>query len=281
MALVLASDIAAFVNTVWDDALHVAREQNLMANLVTGFTNLSGTALRSLQTWGTATVNQIAEADDMTSQAFTPSQLSTLTPYEFGAQFFVSDTRVETDPFEVRNAAAMELGQALAESIDVKILGDFPSLTGGTVGTSGSVFTWSYFYAMLTRLKAQKAPFPYVFVCHPYQWHALGKAVAPGATVTNNPALQNAVGGNFYVASVSGVDIYVTANLPLSTNDAKPAMFSRSALALDVRRAPRIEAERDASRRGVELNLSTLYAHGVWRKTFGIQGIFDCQAPTI
>ena len=36
----------------------------------------------------------------------------------------------------------------------------------------------------------------------------------------------------------------------------------------------RLEPERDASRRGWELNLSTVYAHGVWRPTYGVQMIF-------
>lgn len=281
MALVTAADIAAFVNTVWEDALLVARDNNLMAGIVTGFGDRSGTAVRSLQTYGTATINTLAEADDLVSQSFTPSQLATLTPAELGAQFFVTDLREETDPFGVRSAAALELGQAMAEKIDRDLLSDFASLTGGTVGTSGSTNSWGYFAAMLTRLKAQKAPMPYVYVCHPYQWHPLAKAASVAGTHTNiGPALADNINRNFFVGNVMGVDIYVTANLPLSGTDAKPAMFSRAALALDIRRAPRIEAERDGSRRGVELNLSGVYAHGVWRKTFGVQGIFDCQAPT-
>ena len=52
------------------------------------------------------------------------------------------------------------------------------------------------------------------------------------------------------------------------------------ALALDMRRAPRLEPERDASRRGYELNLSAVYAHGVWRPKFGVCGIFTNAAVT-
>lgn len=281
MGLNTSAEISAFVNTIWEDALLVARENNLMAGLVTGFGDRSGTAIRSLQTYGTATMNTLAESDDLASQTFSPSQLSTLTPAELGAQFFITDLRVETDPFGVRNAAALELGQAMAEKIDVDLLSNFSSLTGGTVGASGSANSWGYFAAMLTRLKAQKAPMPYVYVAHPYQWHPLAKAASVAGSQTNiGPALADNVNRNFFVGNVMGVDIYVTANVPLSGTDARAAMFSRAALALDIRRAPRIEAERDASRRGVELNLTGVYAHGVWRKTFGVQGLFDCQAPT-
>jgi hypothetical protein len=133
---------------------------------------------------------------------------------------------------------------------------------------------------MLARLVAQKAPRPYIFVCHPYHWYELAKAVGPAATRTNAPEyLMEAVARNYWVGSYSGVDIYTSSNVPLSTNDAYAAMFSRPSLAFDNRRSPRLEPERDASRRGWELNLTTVYAHGVWKATYGIQGIFLASAP--
>lgn len=275
-----AANIAAFVNTIYEDALLVARDNNLMAALVTSFADRSGTALRSLQTYGTATMNSISDVDDLSSQVLSPTQLSTLTPGEFGSQFLLTDLRLETDPFGLRNDAAMELGQAMAQKIERDLLGTFTSLTGGTVGAAGSACSWAYFYSALSRLRAQNAPLPYVFVCHPYHWYQLGKAVAPGATVTNSPAIQDAVLRNFYVGSVSGVDIYTSANITIDgSDDAVSAMFSRPAIALDIRRAPRIEVERDSSRRAWELNMSAVYAVGAWRKTFGVQATFDAAAP--
>ncbi len=108
----------------------------------------------------------------------------------------------------------------------------------------------------------------------------MAKAVAPGATVTNSPTLQDEVARNFFVGNVSGVDIYTSANISIITGtDAYCAMFSREALALDIRRAPRLEAERDASARAWELNMTAVYAHGVWRPTWGIQGIFNAATP--
>ena len=275
----VAANIASFVNTIWEDALLVARENNLAAGLVTVFGDTQGTALRTNASWGTATINTITDADDLVSQVFSPTALSTLTPAEAGAQFFITDTRIETDPWNVRNEAALELGMAMSEKIDVDIFGDFNSMTGGTVGTTGSALTWKYFFAMMTYLKAKKAPKPWVFVCHPNQWYRLGSAASIGATVTNQPELQNAFAKNFYIQTVAGIDCYVSANMEASSTDYYAGMFSRSALAYDVRRAPRLEVERDASRRGWELNLSTIYAHGVWRPTWGVQGIFAGAAP--
>lgn len=276
-----STNIAAFVQTIYEDALLVVRENSLATSLVTVYNDRSGTAARTRSDYGTATIQSIGETDDMTSQAFSPTAGNSLTPGEIGAQFFLTDLRVETDPFPVRADAAMELGMAVADKVDRDIFSKFSSLTGGTVGTSGSAITWKYFSAMLARLTAQHAPKPYMFVCHPYQWNELAKAASVASAVrTNAPEyMMEAVARNYFMANYSGVDIFVTSNVPLSTNDAYCAMFSRSALAFDNRRSPRLEPERDASRRGYELNMTSVYAYGVWRATFGIQGIFDCTAP--
>jgi len=47
-----------------------------------------------------------------------------------------------------------------------------------------------------------------------------------------------------------------------------------------MRRALRLEDERDASRRGIELNMTAVYAYGVWRPAMGITGLFDASTPT-
>lgn len=282
MAFVKVADIATFVQTIYEDAMLVARDNNVMLGLVTVYSDASGTASRSRSEYGTATLNTITDVDDLSSQAFTPTVDSTLTPAEVGAQFFITDTRVESDPFGVRQDASLELGQAMAQKIETDIVGNFSSLTGGTVGAAGSALSWGYFYAMLSRLRAQNAPRPYYFVCHPHQYHQLGKAVSVGSTVTNMAdSLLEGVNRNFYVGSISGVDIFTSSNLSIdASDDAVAAMFSPMALAYDERRAPRIEPERDASRRGFELNLSAIYAHGVWRPKWGIQATFDSAAPT-
>ena len=280
VGLNVAANIASFVNTIWEDALLVARENSLASSLVTVFTDAQGTALRKNATWGTATIQSITDADDLISHVFSPTAYQTLTPAEFGAQFFITDTRVETDPFGVRNDAALELGQAMAEAMDKNILGNFDALTGGSVGASGSALTWKYFFAMASLLQAAHAPKPWAFVCHPHQYYQLGQASSIGATVTNAPALQDEFARQYFVSNVGGIDIYVSSNCEASSTDYIAGMFSRSAIALDIRRAPRLEVERDASRRGFELNISTIYAHGIWRPLWGVYGTFAGAAPT-
>lgn len=271
------SDITAFVNSVFDDALFVARDNNVMTTLVTTFSG-QGMFARKLQTYGTVTLNAVGEADDLTSQAFTPSALSTLTPAEFGAQVFLTDQRIDSDIFGARQDAALELGAAMGQKIELDLVSNFSSLTGGTVGGGGSALTWGRFAAARSLLRAQNAPMPYVTVLSPGQWFTLGTAVIPAGSQTNAPNFQDEVMRNWYVGTVLGVDIFVSSNITAGTASAG-AMFSRAALAFDSRRAPRIEPERDASRRGWELNASMIYAHGVWRPKFGVTMFGDGTLP--
>lgn len=276
------SDISSYINTIFENALFVARDNNLMVPLVTTFGDRRGIATRENSTYGTAVIDTVADTDDLAGQAFTPSSLATITPVEKGGQFLLTDQRLESDPFTLANDASRELGMAMATKMENDLLLTFASLTGGTIGGAGTAITWGHFNAMLSQLRNQKAPLPYAFVCHSYHWHRLANAVTPAtATQTNAPLFQDEVLRMFWVRTVGPVDIYVTSNLNVDgSDDAYCAMFSRPAIALDVRRAPRLEPQRDASRRAIELNMTSLYATGVWRPKFGIQATFDASTPT-
>jgi len=267
------SDISTIVNPILERSLAVARDNNVMAGLVTPF-SAEGSEDRKFYQYSAVTINTLGESDDMTSQAFTPSILGTITPAEYGAQYFLTDQRVASDWNAVREDAAQELGAGMGNHVDVNLCGLFNSFTGGSAGASGSLATWAYFFELMSKLRTKYAPMPYVFVCKPAHWFSLGKAASVGATVTNAPAKQNALADNFYVGNVAGVEIYVTENCEESSTDAYAGMFSRAAIGLDIRRPFRIEPDRDPSRRGYELNASMVYGYGLYRPTFGVYGIF-------
>ena len=277
-----SADISGYIQTIFEDAMFIARENAVMPALVTQFSDTTDEKKpRQRSDWSSATITAIGETDDLQSQAFTPTAGSTLTPAEAGGQFFLPDTRVSADPFGVRNAAALELGMAMATSINENLLDDIASITGGTVGSAGTTITWGHFFAALSQVEnATKKAGPYVCVLHTYQWHQLAKSVAAAATVTNAPNFQDEVMRRWYIGTVGPVDIFTTTDLDVDgSDDANGGMWNRAALAFDGRRAPRLEPERDASRRGWELNMTSVYAHGVWRPTFGIKMTFDSVAP--
>src|ERR1043165_7918610 len=266
------SDIVGYVQTIFEDAMFVAREQNVMTGLVTQF-SASGDATRTNSNYGTATINALAETDDLTSQAFTPSTYQSLTPGEFGAQVFLTDRRIDNDPSNARNDASQELGMAMASKVERDLIADFANFTGGTLGAGGSLMTWGRLFAAEAILRAAQAPGRYRAVMSPFQFYAMGTVAAITGTQRNAPNFQDRVQSNMQptgVFSVGNIDIVLSANIPTGTASVA-AMFAAPALALDTRRAPRLEPERDASRRGWELNLSGVYAHGVWRPEWGVK----------
>lgn len=284
-----AQDIATpYIQTIYEDAMFIAREQNIMASLVTTFNDRSGLASRSASEYNQATFPVVGESDDLASQAFTPSVISTLTPFERAAQFFITDSRIESDPWNVIQAdAARELGSGLANTVERDLVGTFPNLTGGTAGTAGSAMTWGYLANAVAILRANNVPGPYYCVLHPYQAHDLVIAtpnVAAQAGMMNAPQAGDRV---FQGGLLSGLGaplglagIFTSSNIDVdSQDDAIGAVFSPSAIALDVRRAPRMEPDRDPSRRGIELNISTVYAAGVWRPNYGVKVISDAAVP--
>jgi hypothetical protein len=282
-AFTQVSDIQAptdYIQKIYEDALFVARENELMSSLVTGYTG-QGIAPRISSEYSSANIAAINDDDDLTSQSFKPTVLATLTPSEVGAQYLITDQRSESDPMGVRRDAALELGAAMATKVETDLIGDFANFTGGTAGAAGSTMTWDYFFAAVSQLRAQKAPAPYYAVLHPFQIHQLAKAAAVTGTINNTPSFGDEVMRNRFFSMAAGCMIFESANLePDSGDDVTAGVFSSLALALDVRRAVRFEAERDASRRADELNVSMVYAHGVWRPKFGVKLISDASTPS-
>ena len=278
------SDISSIANAVQEDAYLVIRETAIMKNFVTVFSDLSGGNLRKSYEYNSVTAATINEADDLNSSAFTPSAGQTLTPAEIGAQFFITDLRAASEaPESVLTDAARELGFAAADKINNDIAGDMASLTGGTIGAAGSVITWGYVAAAIAQARnaSKSLAVPLNCVIHGYQAAVLAKSASiAGATVASAVADGISRSGITQAFTFLGVPIYQVFVSPDSNTDFTGGVFPKTALAFDVRRDIRVEGQRDASRRGIELNMSAVYAHGVWRPALGVKMIFDAAAPT-
>lgn len=283
----LYSDVSSIANAMQENALFVIRETAQMQSYIRMFTDMRGANPRKGYQYNQLTAETLNEGDDMNSVAFSPSLLATLTPAEIGLPFFVSDLRAESElPENIIRDGALELGLAASDKVESDIAGDFASLTGGTIGTAGSAITWGYLAAAIAQARNanKNVAVPLVAVIHGYQWAVLAKSASvAGATVAVAPNFQDRVSAQTPLGQVStfmGVPIYQTFQAVDSGNDFTGAVFPRDALAIDWRRAIRIEAERKASRRGTQYNMSAVYAHGVWRAALGVKMIFDAAAPT-
>lgn len=281
------SDVSSIAQSVQEDAYFIIREANVLQGLVLTYRDMSGANTRKSYKYNNGTAKSVGESDDLTSDAFTPSADQTLTPAEIGEQFFVTDLRAESEaPEMIMTDAARELGFAANDKVESDLIGDMASLTGGTVGAAGTTITWGYISAAIAQARnaSKNVSVPLSAVIHGYQAAVLAKtaSVAGATSLAQAPGFTEQVTrqGLKQVFVFMGVPIYQVFADADASDDFTGGVFPRNAIAMDWRRAIRVEGERDASRRGYELNMSAVYAHGVWRPELGVQMIFDAQAPT-
>jgi hypothetical protein len=254
-------------------------QETIMPSLVQVFSDRTGREPRRGDRYNAGTVGTINETDDLTSfQEFTRTSFGTITPVEIGNPYLITDSRLESDNVPSILADLVESnGYVFAKKLDVDLLGVFSSFTAGTVGTAGSALTWE------TLAKAEAVainagiPAPYNVVLHPYAVLNLMLSRDNQVPATVETALRAA--NQFYVASFSLMNIYRAPLLTAGTAVTQ-ALFSRKAVALDVRRALRTEAQRDASKRATEVITTMVYGYGAWRKDFGIKVVSDASTPS-
>ncbi len=282
MGISTKSDLNGLFNTIYEDALFVAREAVMMTNLVTVY-NGTGYADRKISQWASLTAETVADGVDyVNAQKFDKTVLATLTPSEVIAQSILTDVMRETDPEDTRRSCALELGNAIATKIDTDLCADFASFSVDVGNGAGQAATLAKFGVGMSRLRNAKVPAPIRAVLHPYHWHdiwvQLGQPAANQALLGD---LANQALKDFYVGGFLNMQWFTNANIAVDSNDdAVSGVFSPQALAFDSRKAPMLEPERDASARMWELNMVGGYAHGVRRPTYGVKFTADAAEPT-
>lgn len=280
------AQISARVNDIIEDSLAVARMANVLVPTVTG-KSAQGMMVRKVNQYNSLTFVAAGEDDDTGAQQFTKDALSSLTPASYRLRVDLTDQRVESDFDGEIAAATMEIGSAAAAHIDANIASNFTSLTGGTIGTAGTVITWAHVtkaYALLMNQGVPKTS-PVFCALHPYQWEVLLRASSvAGATVAVSQAFQDRVNfaPNFFsIPQFQGITFVISNAIEvISGDDAYGALYVPDALALDTRKMINIRPQRDESRELTELNASMWYAHGVWRPKFGVAILSDCSTPS-
>ena len=282
MAVSTVTSMNSLFNTIHEDALFVAREANIMTNLVRTF-GAQGWMNRVIGIYPTLSAESVGENVDYSNATeFTKTSLATLTPGEIITQVILTDRRIDTDLDNARVDAAQEMGNAIATKIDTDLGSAFTSFTTDKGDGAGSSATIANFAAAVSVLRNNKAPMPIYAVVHPYHWHdvwiELGQPAANQALLGDvaNQALRD-----FYVGRWVNVQWFANANIAVdASDDAVSGVFNPQAIGFDVRKAPVMEPERDASLRAWELNMSAGYGYGVIRDTFGVKFTADATEPT-
>lgn len=282
MAITTLSDLQTYINTIYERAIFVARERNLMAGLVRNF-RARGWMDRKLLQWSQVTAETVADGQDYSNpQTFSKSLLATLSPQEAIAQVTLTDQAIETDPDDARNSAARELGNAIAEKVDTDLVDCFASFSTDKGPGAGNSATLATAAAAIAKLRDEKTPAPIYVVMHPYHWHDIWVELGqPAANYSFLGDLANQAMRDYFVAGpLIGATWFVSANISEDANDdAVSGIFNPQAIGLDVRRPPRLEPERDASLRAWELNMTMGYACGVIRDEWGVKYTADATEP--
>lgn len=281
MALSTNTSISGYFNGILEDAIFVAREATLMTNLVTVY-NSTGYATRTLPIYPQLTAQVVGEGVDFSNATeWNKSTQMTLSPQEIMTQVIITDRRIETDPDDARRDASIEMGNAIAYKVDTDLTGLFDNLSSSK-GTAGSALTINHVAAALSVLRNRSIMGDKNVVLHPYQWQDIWTALGQPAT---NQAflgdLANQALRDYYAGSWLSANWFTSANISAdSSDDAYGAVLTREALAIDIRKAPNMEDERDPSLRAYELNMQMAYAVGVRRSTYGVGLLSDVTEPS-
>ena len=285
MAITTTSDLNGLYNQIYERALFVLRESNLMVNLVSNY-SASNFYTRNITTRPQLTVETTSEGVDYANaQSFGKTLVGSLTPQERIAQVVITDVELMNDPDNTMQDASQELGASMAAKIDTDLLSVFSSFSTDKGTGAGNSATIASIAAGISVLQTRQALNDGVInvVLHPYQWHdiwvLLGQPVVSQAFLGD---LANQALKDYFVGSWLNARWFTSANISINaSDDAVGGIFTQSAIAFDSRIAPYMENERDASLRATEMNFVSAYAVGLGKRpTLGVKYTTDASVPS-
>lgn len=265
--------------TIYNQVLEALQASTVVAPLVANY-DLSGqrTTSFSIPTLGTVSASTIGETADLTSTAFTDTQAA-ITYGETGWMTIVSDKAREVNVLgdqlvsRISGNATMAIGRAY----DASITALFGALNGGTgVGAAASTMSVKFFLSALYNLELNNVLGDYAAVLHPIQINSLRTAVAASSAVISPLFVARKADSTGFVGDLYGVNVY-QANACATTGTAGARVGAMmgvgdmSPIALGIWRPARVELQRDASRRGTEIIVTSSFGTVEQRDAAGIK----------
>lgn len=263
-------------------ALYTLNEQTIIRPLIRQY-DMTGTPGLTAQVpiYPAVSASGIAEDTDLTNTAFNTTSKE-ITASEIGVMVELTDLAAESANEDVAAAVGRQIGAAMAEKVDTDLAGLFSGFSNTVNKTQAAVTVQDIFKAAAI-LKNNKADQNGAFACvlHPYQAYDLKNQLTNnGATMSHalsdvgNSALLNG-----FIGRIAGVDIFESTVVTGgdSAGAYYGAVMTQDALGMMLKRSMRIETERNASKRSLEIVGSMAYGVSELFDQYGVAIISDAN----
>lgn len=278
---VTAAVLSELYANVVQSAIYTLSEQTVIRPLVANY-DLSSTPglVAQIPIFPAVTAAAIADGTDIPSNtAFNTTKVD-VTCSEIATLIKLTDLGRDSAAQDVAVAIGRQIGDALAKEVDRSLAALFSGFSQG-VGSGNTELTADLFFKAGALLRAQNAPGPYVAVIHPAMAYQLKRTLTnAGANVINhnltdigNEALRDG-----FVQNINGISIFESTVISGTSDGAfVGAVMSSQALAYVLKRAPRIEEQRDASFRATEYVGSMAYGVAELIDLYGVKLTADAS----
>jgi len=276
-----SSILSELYANIVQSALYTLNEQTVIRPVVRNY-DMSGTPGLTAQVpiYPSLSAAAVADGTDLTNTAFNTTS-KTITASEVGVMVELTDLAAESANEDVAAAIGRQIGAAMAEKVDTDLAALFSGFSN-TVGSGAAEITVDDIFKAAAILRANNANQngSYVAVIHPYQAYQLKKQLTnAGATMSHSLSdVGNSALKDGFLGRIANVDIFES---NVVTGDSAGAyvggVMTQDALGYMVKRNMRIETERNASKRSLEVVGTMAYGVSELFDQYGVGLIGDAQ----
>jgi N4-gp56 family major capsid protein len=269
-------ELSELLPSIVAEAMFQAQERSIMRNLVRNYNMSPGTGTTiTVPIWADTAAGVLTEGTDMSNTALNTTS-ATLSVVSRGVMATITDLALKTSASNVIADAGRVMGAAVAKKLDQDLISLFDGFTT-EVGSAAAVMTSADIFEALSRLRnAGVSGNDLACVVHPYIAYDIKSSLTSAFDGSRSADLANEAMKSGYVATIAGVDVYESANVPVANEsggvtDYKSAIFTKDALGLAMLDDISIETQRDASMRGSELVCTANYGFGKLNDAWGVE----------
>lgn len=282
----LTTNLPGIVNSIREKSFAYITQEGVMKKLVHRVGGV-GNSVEEPYFDKTATdgVSTATEGTDFSTIRQLSTTRRTYTASEFAMLTFLTDQSVRMSVESVKEMHSQAHGFEQAYNLETKLLATFASFTTTVTATATTGLTWAKVAAARTRLEdiQKSAPKPYNLVLSPDAFYYFAaNMVGSSNYYVQNGSLSDEIQRKYSVAQlVGGVNVYQTSYLTATSNQTC-GLFSRESIALFVPNDSdyKVEAQRDASKRGNELISTFTFGARVRVPSYGIKMSVYASQPS-